>query len=239
MKPWTIALPALVVLLLVVANRRVALGLDSALVGDGSESLPDDPSGVGAEQGQGSTTLEWLGTFDPASWIPAMTDDDTKQANRAAILMTIRKAEGTAGVDGYRTMFGGRLFSDFSDHPRKPVQFTNKVTGSRLWTSAAGAYQFMAVSPIPGGGSTRVNTWDRMQDKLGLPDFGPASQDAAALQLIDDAGALGDVDAGRFDDAISKIRGIWASLPGAGYSQPERSIDYLRQAFVNAGGTLA
>lgn len=167
-----------------------------------------------------------------------MPNDETQaQRNRAAFLWMIRKAEGTAGPNGYRTLFGGRLFSGWADHPRVAQQFTDKA-GRRLWTSAAGAYQFMAVSPLPGGGSTRVNTWDRVRDKLGLPDFSPASQDEAALELIRERGALADVDAGRFDEAVRKVRSVWASMPGAGYAQPEKSLQALRVAYAEAGGTF-
>lgn len=166
------------------------------------------------------------------------TEPDMADSNTAAFLMMIRKAEGTAGPNGYRTLFGGQLFSDFSDHPRTAKQFRDGA-GRTLWTTAAGAYQFMAVSPIPTGGYTRSNTWDRLRDKLGLPDFSPASQDAAAVELIREAGALGDVRAGRFDQAVSKVRRIWASMPGAGYAQPEKSLDALRVAYLNFGGTLA
>lgn len=238
MKAWAYAALVMLGVIAFVANRRAALGIDGPS-GDGSVPLPDDASGVGAEQGQGDGLVgQALAALDVANYLPTMNDEDTVNANRAAMLMTIRKAEGTSGPDGYRTMFGGRLFASFADHPRQPAQFTDGQ-GRRLWTSAAGAYQFMAVSPIPGGGSTHVDTWDRLQRKLGLADFSPESQDAAALQLIEDQGALGDVDAGRFDAAIGKVRSVWASLPGAGYSQPERSMDYLRAAFVAAGGTLA
>jgi muramidase (phage lysozyme) len=94
------------------------------------------------------------------------------------------------------------------------------------------------VSPIPGGGSTKVDTWDRLQLRLDLPDFGPESQDRAAIQLIDECGALIDARAGRFDLGIRKCRRIWASLPGAGYNQPERSTEWLASAYVRAGGVL-
>ena len=166
------------------------------------------------------------------------TDTDTAERNIAAFLAMIRTAEGTAGPNGYRTMFGGQLFEGWADHPRRALQFRDKA-GRQLWTSAAGAYQFMAVSPIPTGGSTSVNTWDRIAARLGLPDFSPASQDAAAVELIREAGALGDVRAGRFDQAVSKVRGIWASMPGAGYAQPEKSLEALRFAYLDNGGTLA
>lgn len=164
---------------------------------------------------------------------PTETDPDRAELNRAAFLMMIRTAEGTAGPDGYRTMFGGSLFTGWADHPRQVHRFGN------LWTSAAGAYQFMAVSPIPGGGSTRVDTWDRVQRRLGLPDFSPASQDAAALYLVDEAGALLDVEAGRFAQAVGKVRRIWASMPGAGYGQPEQALARLESVYLANGGTLA
>lgn len=166
------------------------------------------------------------------------TDAATADANLSAFLAAIRAAEGTAGRDGYRTLFGGSLFTSYVDHPRVAVQFTDKA-GRRLWTSAAGAYQFLAVSPLPTGGSTRVDTWDRIARRLGLQDFSPASQDAAAVELIREAGALYDVRAGRFDAALSKVRGIWASLPGAGYAQPERSRAWLAGIYSSAGGAFA
>jgi muramidase (phage lysozyme) len=177
---------------------------------------------------------EAMPTIDP----PAPTEADTAARNVAAFLMAIRHAEGTAGPDGYRTLFGGRLFDGWSDHPRQAKQFTDRA-GRTLWTSAAGAYQFMAISPLPSGGSTRVDTWDRIARKVGLSDFTPASQDRAAVELIDEAGALRDVEAGRFAEAVHKVRRIWASMPGAGYSQGERSIDWLASKYSNAGGAFA
>ena len=164
------------------------------------------------------------------------------EANIAAFLRTIRIAEGTDRTNGYRTLFGGGLFSnDYVDHPRIACQFTDQ-TGRKLWTSAAGAYQFMAVSAIPRTTpprSTKVDTWDRIKRKLGLTDFAPPSQDRAALELIDEAGALDDVREGRFADAIHKCKGTWASLPGAGYGQRERTLASLQLAYTGAGGTVA
>lgn len=196
-------------------------------------SLPDEVS-------QGST---WAGlnVDNITEELQAMTQADpypNASANLAAFLLAIRHAEGTADPDGYRRMFGGALFDSFADHPRRAIQFTDRA-GRRLWTTAAGAYQFLAVSPIPGGGSTRVDTWDRLRRKLGLPDFSPASQDRAAVELIDEAGALADVYAGRFAVAVGKVRRVWASLPGAGYDQPERSLAWLTGRYTAAGGQFA
>ena len=59
------------------------------------------------------------------------------------------------------------------------------------------------------------------------------------LISIDEAGALLDVRAGRLAVAVGKVRRIWASLPGAGYSQPERPMAWLEARYRDAGGTFA
>ena len=239
MKPWALIAGFAALVLLIVANQRDELAALFGLAEPDVVPLDDDPSGAAGEQNQGSSSIESaLATLDVTTYLPTMTDATTEDANQAAFLQMIRQAEGTAGVNGYRTMFGGRLFNSFDDHPRDPLQFTDKAN-RRLWSSAAGAYQFMAVSPIPGGGSTKVDTWDRLAKKLQLADFSPANQDRAALELISEDGALNDVRAGRFDSAVGKVRRTWASMPGAGYAQPERSIEALRTAYLNAGGNLA
>lgn len=151
---------------------------------------------------------------------PVYVDQDTAARNVRAFLDMIAFAEGTAGPDGYRTMFGGQLFESYADHPRIRVPF--RLT----YSTAAGRYQFLA------------RTWDTLKRRLNLPDFGPESQDAAAIELIRERGALADVQAGRVAVAVDKVRKIWASLPGAGYSQPERSLNQLTAAYSRAGGTL-
>lgn len=189
----------------------------------------------------GLTSFPSLALFDADQADTKATDMTTSidpDRNVRAFLDTIARAEGTAGPNGYRTLFGGGLFTGWTDHPRIAKQFTDKA-GRRLWTSAAGRYQFMAVSPIPGGGSTRVDTWDRLKRKLSLPDFSPASQDRAAIELLDEAGALVRIRRGDFAGAVAAARRTWASLPGAGYNQPEKSIAFLQSTFLNAGGALA
>lgn len=156
---------------------------------------------------------------DPTTYIPAMVSNDTVSANVAAFLSMIAYSEGTAGPNGYRTLFGGGLFDSFADHPRIKVRAGGYVS------SAAGRYQILA------------STWDDVRGKLNLPDFSPASQDAAAVELIRERGALNDVKAGRLASAISRVAKVWASLPGAGYSQPERKLSALQQAFADAGGS--
>lgn len=138
--------------------------------------------------------------------------------NRAAFLALIRACEGTAGPDGYRMLFGGRLFDSFADHPR------TVVNASGYSSSAAGAYQILA------------RTWDWFVRVNGPHDFSPENQDKCALWLIAQRGALDDVDAGRLDDAIAKCNREWASLPGSPYGQPTRSLDYCRRVYREAGG---
>lgn len=157
-------------------------------------------------------------TLNPSTYIPAGVDDDTAQRNVRAFLDTIAYSEGA----DYNTLVGGGTFDDFSDHPRRYI-----TVRPGLVSSAAGRYQFLA------------RTWDGLRARLGLPDFSPASQDAGAIELIRQRGALRDVQAGRFASAIDKVRPIWASLPGAGYGQPERSFQQLQAVYAQAGGSFA
>ena len=145
-------------------------------------------------------------------------------ANRKAMLDAIAWAEGTAGLgdNGYNVVVGGTLFYDYSDHPRQHVY----IPRYKLYSTAAGRYQLLE------------RYFDHYRKLLNLPDFSPASQDAIAIQQIKERRALHDIDAGRFEAAIVKVRNLWASLPGAGYRQSERKLDDLRQVYLDAGGDL-
>lgn len=141
--------------------------------------------------------------------------DAVKNPNVRAFLDMLAFAEGTSGKDGYRMLFGGGKFSDFSRHPDKCIAFFNKQKGRRDCSTAAGRYQIL----------------DKTAANLGMKDFTPASQDKAAVALIRQAGALADVEAGRLEEAVGKVRRTWASLPGAGYRQPEKNMEELRRVF--------
>ncbi|HYD63328.1 MAG TPA: glycoside hydrolase family 104 protein [Noviherbaspirillum sp.] len=141
-------------------------------------------------------------------------------ANVRAFLRVIRAGEGTSDEQGYRRLFGGGLFSSYDDHPRVTV---NK-SGYR--STAAGAYQMLS------------STWDETRQMMGLRDFTPASQDAAAVGRIAARGALPDVLAGRFDIAIKKVAREWASMPGSPYGQPTITLDRARQLYASAGGSM-
>jgi muramidase (phage lysozyme) len=152
-----------------------------------------------------------------------VSSEPVQQNNLSAFLWMIRVSEGTDGTNGYSTLVGGGLFDGFADHPRILVDLPKLGIKS----SAAGAYQILR------------RTWDGVRDKLGLQDFSPASQDAAAAELIRQRGALADVNAGRFAVAVDKCKKEWASLPGAGYGQRENSLARLQTAYTQAGGTFA
>jgi muramidase (phage lysozyme) len=144
--------------------------------------------------------------------------------NIAAFLQVIRHCEGTAGKDGYRTLFGGQLFKSFDDHPRIFKKFTMK--GKQYTSSAAGAYQFLA------------RTWDSLVKQKLVPSkaFTPENQDIGAIALIKGRKALNDVIEGRFETALFKCNKEWASLPGSPYGQPVKTISYCKQVYENFGG---
>lgn len=154
-----------------------------------------------------------------------MTTADLENRNVRAFLAMIRAGEGTAGPNGYRTLYGGGLFESFADHPRQKI--SKPMRGQLITSTAAGAYQFLA------------RTWDECAEALGLTDFSPPSQDEAAVFLIRRRGALADVKAGRFEEAVRKCRKEWASLPGAGYGQPEKTLADARRVYESAGGAYA
>ena len=214
-------LPAtLTVALAVWLARRSADASSGALDGYAADS-PD----AAPEYDQLPTLLEGLAVdINPMNYLPAGVPDDVAARNERAFLDMIAYAEGTDGPNGYATAFGGGRLASLADHPRTLSKFTNKA-GVTLLTSAAGRYQFLR------------RTWDDLRYKLNLPDFGPASQDAAALELIRQRGALNDVRAGRTAVAIAKCAPIWASLPGAGYNQQERNLNTLMAQYRAAGGT--
>ena len=145
--------------------------------------------------------------------------------NTAAFLDLLAYAEGTKGLgdDGYDKLVNpAGFFTDYRIHPNVKVQ-----VNPRLVSTAAGRYQHLS------------KHWPHYRDQLGLPDFGPLSQDKWAIQLIRERRALPDVEAGRIPQAIAKCANLWASLPGAGYGQREHKLADLLAKFTEFGGVLA
>lgn len=145
-------------------------------------------------------------------------------ANVHAFLAVIRAGEGTADADGYRRMFGGRLFEGWADHPRQAL--TYRLGRSNITSTAAGAYQFLA------------RTWDGLVRQYGFENFSPNQQDHAAVALIIGRRALDDVLAGRIEQAIARCNREWASLPGSPYGQPVRTMAQALATYAAAGGLL-
>jgi muramidase (phage lysozyme) len=164
------------------------------------------------------------------SWITMarLSEVEAGGRNVTAFLDMLAVSEGTddgrqpTNDDGYDVLVGGKLFTGYSDHPNVLVKLN-----ASLSSTAAGRYQIL------------YRYWLHYKAMLKLPDFGPLSQDRYAIQQIKERGAIADIQAGRFDEAVAKVRNIWASLPGAGYGQHEQKIECLRDAYVRAGGTIA
>lgn len=149
----------------------------------------------------------------------AIPPDLINHPNVQAFSTLVRTGEGTIGDAGYRTLYGGRLFDGYADHPRIAV------TASGRTSTAAGAYQILS------------RTWDDLaRSGYRFPDFSPQSQDMAFLALLKRRGALADVVAGRFTTAIGKANKEWASLPGSPYGQPTLSLNQAMLVLAQAGG---
>jgi muramidase (phage lysozyme) len=156
---------------------------------------------------------------DPTKFLSAPAYKLTPE--RRALLNTIRFAEGTwkdGHEDGYRVLFGGRMVSSLDRHPNQ-IQYSSRYT-----SAAAGAYQF-----LPG-------TWGEASRKLNLLNFGPKSQDQAALFLIERRNALSLADSGKITPTlIAKLAPEWASLPTYGgnsyYGQPVKRYEDLRRFY--------
>lgn len=147
------------------------------------------------------------------SLLPTLQDPNVQK-----FLNLISQAEGT-DTHGYNTLFGGGRVESLADHPRQLFDF-KETTGNPNKTSAAGRYQFLQ------------GTWDEQAKKLGLPDFGPQSQDLAAVNLLRERGILPHILQGDFDTAVNKSGKIWASLPSSTYAQPKRSMDFVNKALA-------
>jgi muramidase (phage lysozyme) len=141
--------------------------------------------------------------------------------NVIAFLKMIRIGEGTSGANGYKTLFGGTTFHDFSKHPNI------RITAGGYTSTAAGAYQFL------------FRTWNELANKYNIKDFTPASQDLGAIIKLDERGALDLIKAGKFDEAVKKTNREWASLPGSPYGQPTVSLDMIRRKYIEYGGQIA
>lgn len=147
---------------------------------------------------------------------PANTD--ISQENLSKFLDFTSKSEGA----DYNTIVGGKTFEDYSKHPGV-VGLTTPAGPS----TAAGRYQITKT------------TYDDIAARLGIKDFSPESQDKIAQELIRRKGALEDVQAGRFPDAIKKLGGTWASFSSSKYNQPKNTAEKEAKLLAESKGSLS
>lgn len=148
--------------------------------------------------------------------------------NIMAALDVVAWCEGTKGKgdDGYNVLVSpdgaDHFFSDYHHHPHVKVV----LSGSGIKSDAAGRYQIMSY------------WWDQYQKMLGLPDFSPLSQDKYAINLFKETKAYNYFVSGDPKTGFTKCRSRWASLPGAGYDQPEKTMDECLAKFKEFGGII-
>ena len=157
--------------------------------------------------------------------------------NRQAFLDMIAVSEGTSTSPatqdhGYDVIVTGsdgipETFTDYRAHPFADGRPSKVINSKGLTSNASGRYQFM------------LRDYLHYKTLLHMPDFGPDSQDAWAIQLIRERSALPLIDGGQFDVAVQRCSNLWASLPGAGYGQHENDLHKLRTAYFDAGGSFA
>lgn len=114
-----------------------------------------------------------------------------------ALLDTIAGAEGA----DYNTLYGGKTFSDFSQHPGILMSAYGKKS------TAAGRYQFV------------FPTYRELRDEEGLfSSFNEEEQDKAALYLIQKRGVTqvmleNAIETGDFNQVWDRLASRWASFP--------------------------
>jgi len=147
-------------------------------------------------------------------------DSPQTDNNLDAFLQIIRDGESS---DNYRAIVGGGSFNDYSKHPG--LNSDGSVNRSFLpgaASHAAGAYQFQ-----PG-------TWQLCARALGLTDFGPDSQDAAAIYNLQRIGAYDAVLNGDIDAAIDRCKNEWQM-----FQTSKWNTAYVKSQFQSYGGNLA
>lgn len=159
--------------------------------------------------------------------------------NEAAFLTMISHSEGTdRAADPYRVCFGFKhTIISLSDHPSVDTD-THKAEWGGESLAFLGDQYAHSISTAAGRYQLTRPTWSALKAQLDLHDFTGPSQDAAALQLIREKGALALIDAGDVQSAVQRCSSVWASLPYSEAGQPTKSLPALIQAYVMAGGTL-
>ncbi len=113
--------------------------------------------------------------------------------NEKAFLDTISFSEGTYGKgdDGYNVLVGGSFFDGYDDHPRISVY----LPSLNIHSTAAGRYQLLERYFDAYKGRCSGCRTSRRIRRTPLP--GSRSRNAARSMIVN---------AGRFDDAVGKVR---------------------------------
>lgn len=121
--------------------------------------------------------------------------------------------------EGYNVLVGStptrmKLFDSYARHPN--------VYDATCRSTAAGGYQFL------------FRIWTAYQRQLKLEDFSPINQDRAAIQILKEQHAYGQIVKGFAFSGIKRVANIWASLPDAGYGQHEHPMKALLEQYEAA-----
>ena len=148
-------------------------------------------------------------------------------------------SEGTAGPDGYKTLYTNKKITSFEYHPWSPRATPKlnpddfRVTKGAIagkYSSAAGAYQYT------------YPTWKEVNGGVDAP-FTPENQDMACIRHLKRIGvyavlATKDPADGDLNAALLRVAKIWANTPYSpdGQRQPGWTYTRWRNLYIAAGG---
>lgn len=169
--------------------------------------------------------------------MPRITEEAAGSKNALAWLDMIGWSEGTSTSrhtkdDGYDILVTGspstaypRSILNYDKHPNILVM-VNAAKG--LKSTAFGRYQFLH------------RTWAEGTKKYGFRGrMIPEAQDLMALKKTMERGALADVHAGRFAEAIRKCNKEWASFYGSPHGQRTHSLESMLSQLKKYGATVS
>jgi lysozyme len=173
----------------------------STPIPDGTDPTPD------------SSPIDYNGGTDGTDFLDSLmnttpTVSPGPNGNITAFLAVIRAGESS---NNYGAYVGGGSFTDFSHHPALPPTNWPGIPGP---SHACGAYQFE-----PG-------TWLECQKALNLPDFSPASQDAAAIYLLQRRGAYTAIQNSDIQSACDLLKNEWQMFTQAKWSVANVTATY-------------
>lgn len=187
--------------------------------GGGGGGAPKTSGGGGGGGGTTQSTGKGVNAGD----ITANT------AEEKAFIATVREAEGTAGAQGYNTVYGGAVVPQLTEMTLKELYDASKLGGTnrlpqrlgggvipyakdRYNSSASGAAQLMP-DTLKGLVESGKFSWDQK--------FSPETQNSIILALARQGGVnIENIDVNQ----LRKANNIWAGL-GPRYGQTKRTID--------------